>query len=106
MNSRDVWSGPLRRAGLASWSALGIIALAVVVALGLSAVSGILVPLVVAVLLGIVLEPLAALLRRFRVPPTLSVVLALSRPAFLRAAQRLGAMGKALLAKPAAKAAA
>ena len=77
MNSRDVWSGPLRRAGLASWSALGIIALAVVVALGLSAVSGILVPLVVAVLLGIVLEPLAALLRRFRVPPTLSVVLAL-----------------------------
>jgi predicted PurR-regulated permease PerM len=77
MNSSDAWSGPLRRAGLASWSALGIIALAVVVALGLSAVSGILVPLVVAVLLGIVLEPLAALLRRFRVPPTLSVVLAL-----------------------------
>ena len=37
----------LRRWGLASWSALGIVALTVVIAIGLGAVSGIVVPLVV-----------------------------------------------------------
>lgn len=73
MNSADL----LRRAGVTSWSLLGVIALAVVVATGLSAVSGVLVPLVIAVILGIVLEPVASMLRRLGLPSVLSVALTL-----------------------------
>lgn len=63
----------LRQAGVASWSALGIIALAVVLATALSAISGILIPLVVAVILGIVLEPITNALKRCGVPSTVAV---------------------------------
>ena len=42
----------VRRLGATGWAALGIIGLVVVAALGLSAVSGILIPLIVAVILG------------------------------------------------------
>lgn len=67
----------LRRYGIASWSALGIIALVVVVATGLGAVSGVLVPLVIAVILGTVLTPIAAWLERRGASPILSTVGAL-----------------------------
>lgn len=67
----------LRRAGVASWAALGVVALSVVVAFALSATSGILIPLVIAVLAGIVLEPLVELFKRIGVPNILAVVGAL-----------------------------
>ncbi|MGV9824662.1 MULTISPECIES: AI-2E family transporter [unclassified Gordonia (in: high G+C Gram-positive bacteria)] len=67
----------LRRAGLASWSLLGIIALIVVVAAALSAISGILIPLIIAVIVGLVLEPLAQKLQRVGVPATLATVMTL-----------------------------
>lgn len=51
---------------------LGIIALTTVAAAGLSAVSGILIPLVVAVILGIVLEPVSEALQRLRLSPALA----------------------------------
>ena len=51
---------------------LGIIALATVAAVGLSAVSGILIPLVVAAILGIVLEPLSEALQRLHLSPALA----------------------------------
>jgi predicted PurR-regulated permease PerM len=60
--------------GRASWSVLGIITLAVVVAASVSAVSGILVPLTVAVILGTVLEPLSAAFQRLRFPAVLATV--------------------------------
>lgn len=60
------------RLGRVSWFALGIIALLVVAALALSAISGILVPLVVAVILANVLEPLVDRLKRIGVPAALS----------------------------------
>lgn len=65
-------SALIRRAGATSWSALGIIALATVAAVGLSAVSGILIPLVVAAILGIVLEPLSEALQRLHLSPALA----------------------------------
>jgi predicted PurR-regulated permease PerM len=74
------WQSPflaLRRAGIASWCALGVIALTLVLAAAVSAVSGILVPLVVAVIIGIVLEPIPEALKRVGVPPTLAAVLTL-----------------------------
>lgn len=66
-------SSTLRRAGTLSWAALGIIALTVVLAAALSAISGILIPLVIAVVLGIVMEPMAGALMRRRIPTTLAV---------------------------------
>lgn len=65
-------SALIRRAGVTSWSVLGIIALTTVAAAGLSAVSGILIPLVVAVILGIVLEPVSEALQRLRFSPALA----------------------------------
>ena len=62
---------------MASWCVLGIIALVVVAALALGAVSGILIPLVVAVIISVVLEPLVARLTRMGVPSTVAVFLAL-----------------------------
>ena len=59
----------VRRLGATSWAALGIIGLVVVAALGLSAVSGILIPLIVAVILGMVLEPVAGFFRRHGLSP-------------------------------------
>lgn len=67
----------LKRVGLASWALLGVIALVVVASLGVSAVSGILVPLVVAVILGMVLDPVAGFLRHRGVPPTVATALTL-----------------------------
>ena len=67
----------LHRIGVDSWSLLGLIALTVVIAAGIGTLSGILVPLVVAVILGTVLEPLTALLGRLRVPPVLSATIGL-----------------------------
>lgn len=62
---------------MASWHALGVIALAIVLALALSAVSGVLIPLAVAVILSFVLEPLVEFLKRRGLPLTLAVVLTL-----------------------------
>lgn len=67
----------LRRVGAVAWSLLGVIVLAVVVASAIGALSGILIPLAVAVILGIVLEPVADLLRRRGVPSTPAVVITL-----------------------------
>ena len=67
----------LTRAGNASWSALGIIALVVVAAAAVSSLSGILVPLVVAVVFGAVLEPLVSWLVRHRAPRALAAVVGL-----------------------------
>lgn len=67
----------LHRAGKASWSALGVIVLVVVVAGAISALSGILVPLVVAAILGVVLEPWVAWLKRRKVPSALAAVIGL-----------------------------
>lgn len=67
----------LRRAGLASWSIVGVVALIVVVAVTVSALSGILVPLVLAVIIGLVLEPLKERLEKLGVPGTLAVVITL-----------------------------
>ena len=51
--------------------------MAVVVAAALSAVSGILIPLVIALVLGVLLEPVVEALRRRRVPATLAAALTL-----------------------------
>ena len=67
----------LHRAGMTSWAALGVILLAVVIASGVSALSGILVPLVVAAILGIVLEPLVSWLERRRIPSALAAAIGL-----------------------------
>ncbi|WP_080791709.1 AI-2E family transporter [Corynebacterium pacaense] len=67
----------LRRLGIASWSLLGVIGVIVVLAGGLAALSGILIPLVVAVIIGTVLEPLTEYLVRVRVPRTLAAVIGL-----------------------------
>ncbi len=73
--------GPLltraRQLGAASWGVLGIIGLVVVAAMGISAVSGILIPLVVAVILGMVLEPVAAFFRRAGLPSAAAVAVTL-----------------------------
>lgn len=67
----------LHRVGAASWSIIGIVVLAVIAASALSAISGILIPLVVAVIIGIVLEPLSEMLQRRGVSVTLATVLSL-----------------------------
>lgn len=67
----------LRRLGRASWALLGIIALAIVIATGIAAISGIVVPLVIAVILGTVLEPLVEWLERHKLSATLATVVSL-----------------------------
>lgn len=69
--------GRIKRLGVLSWSALGVIALIVVVFLGLTAVSGILIPLAVAVILGVVLEPMVGFLERHRCPTSLATAITL-----------------------------
>lgn len=64
----------LRRAGMTSWLALGVIALVVVLAGAVSSISGIVIPAVIAVILGTVLEPLVSWLRRHKVSSTLATV--------------------------------
>lgn len=75
MNAGDgqsAWSSVLRRWGTVSWSLVGVVVLAVLAAAALSAVSGVLVPLVIAVILGIVLEPMSLALQRLGVPAVLA----------------------------------
>ena len=67
----------LRRVGSLSWSALGIVGLVVVAALALGAISGVVIPLVVAVIFGIVLEPLCRGLQNRGVKPTLAAAITL-----------------------------
>ncbi len=67
----------LQQYGALSWSALGIIALIVVAALALGAISGVVIPLVVAVIFGIVLEPLCRALQDRGVKPTLAAAISL-----------------------------
>ncbi len=67
----------IRRAGAIGWSLLGIIVLAAVVAVALGALSGIVVPLVVAVLLSIVLEPVSRALKRLGLRPAAATTITL-----------------------------
>lgn len=67
--------GQIKRLGLLSWSVLGIVAVVVVAAMAIGAVSGILIPLAVAVIIGVVLEPMAEFLERRGVPHTLATAL-------------------------------
>lgn len=67
----------LHRAGKTSWAALGVILLVVAIAAAISALSGILVPLVVAAILGIVLEPWVHWLERHKVPSAFAAVIGL-----------------------------
>jgi putative heme transporter len=64
----------LHRLGRASWSLLGIIAVACVLAVAFGAISGVLIPLAVAVILAFLLEPVSNFLQRLRFPPALAVV--------------------------------
>ena len=48
----------LRRIGVLSWSVLGVVALVVVIATALGALSGIIIPLLIAIIIGTLLEPL------------------------------------------------
>lgn len=70
-------SSVVQRLGTLSWALLGIIALSLVTAAALGAISGILVPLVIAAVLGILLEPVARWLRKVGMSPTLAAVLSL-----------------------------
>lgn len=63
--------------GSRSWAAVGIIVLVCLVAAGASALSGIIVPLVVAVIIGVVLDPMVLALRARGVAPALAALLAL-----------------------------
>ncbi|WP_182050726.1 hypothetical protein [Changpingibacter yushuensis] len=53
----------LRRIGIGSWAILGIILVAVVVMSALGALSGIVIPLIIAFIIGTVLDPLVGRLR-------------------------------------------
>lgn len=75
--SAEVFS-KFRRIGVMSWSAIGVIVLTVLVAGGISALSGILVPLVIAVVLGAVLEPVVSWMTRHRMPRTLAAIIVLT----------------------------
>ncbi|MBP1325901.1 putative PurR-regulated permease PerM [Leucobacter exalbidus] len=67
----------VRKLGIVSWSAVGVIVLAVVIAGGISALSGILVPLIIAVILGTVLEPVVTWLANRKVPRPLAAAVVL-----------------------------
>jgi predicted PurR-regulated permease PerM len=63
------------RVGAVSWSIVGVVVLSVLIAVATGALSGILVPLVIAVALGIVLEPVTDALSRWGVPRTAATAL-------------------------------
>lgn len=67
----------VKRMGVVSWSALGVIGLVVAIAMALGAISGILIPLVVAVIIGVVLEPMVDFLERHSVPRTSAAAITL-----------------------------
>ncbi|HSM34028.1 MAG TPA: AI-2E family transporter [Anaerolineae bacterium] len=54
----------IRSAGIRAWSIVGVLVLAVMIYTGLSAISGFVLPLIVAIVLGMVFEPVARLLSR------------------------------------------
>ena len=54
----------IRSAGIRAWSIVGILVLAVMIYMGISAISGFVLPLAVAAVLGMVFEPVATLLAR------------------------------------------
>lgn len=58
----------LRRAGTASWLTLGIVTLVVVAYLGLAAISALVVPLVIAVVIGMIFHPIVDRLQSMGVP--------------------------------------
>jgi predicted PurR-regulated permease PerM len=55
----------LRSAGIRAWSIVGIVAVAVLAYMGFSTFSTFIMPLIVAVVLGMIFEPIATLLARF-----------------------------------------
>ncbi len=67
----------LRRIGIGSWAILGIILLAVVVMSALGALSGIVIPLIIAFIVGTVLDPLVVRLRGAGLPASLAAVVGL-----------------------------
>ena len=67
----------LRRAGVVGWLFLGVVLAASVVFSAVAAVSGIAIPLLVAVVIGIVFRPVVDMLARRRVPRGLGTVLTL-----------------------------
>jgi predicted PurR-regulated permease PerM len=66
----------LRSAGIRSWSAVGIVAVAVIAYMGFTTFSTFIMPLVVAVVLGMIFEPVASLLGR-AMPRQLASILVL-----------------------------
>ena len=65
------------RLGKASWAAVGVIVLLVILAVGVGAISGIVAPLVVAFIIGVVMEPLVSRLERWGLSRALASVAAL-----------------------------
>ncbi len=67
----------LRRAGTASWLTLGIVTLVVVAYLGLAAISALVVPLVIAVVIGMIFHPIVDRLQGMGVPRMLGAAVVL-----------------------------
>lgn len=67
----------LLRVGRVSWAAIGVVVLLVIVSTALGAITGIVVPLIVAFIVGVVLEPLVQRLERWGVSRILASVAAL-----------------------------
>jgi predicted PurR-regulated permease PerM len=65
------------RLGKASWAAVGVIVLLVILAVGVGAISGIVAPLVVAFIIGVVMEPLVSRLERWGLSRALASIAAL-----------------------------
>ncbi|HNI71593.1 MAG TPA: hypothetical protein PLO27_09730, partial [Marmoricola sp.] len=67
----------MRTWGVASWSALGVIALVLVILLGLGSIRSVVIPFVLAVILAAVTEPVMAALERRGVSHLLATVISL-----------------------------
>ena len=67
----------LLRLGKASWAAVGVIVVLVILSVGVGAISGIVAPLVVAFIIGVVMEPLVLRLERWGLSRALASVAAL-----------------------------
>ncbi len=65
----------LQRGGSASWSLIGVLAVAAVAYTALSTLSGLVIPLVIATVIGMLAVPLVDVLERWRVPRSLGAVL-------------------------------
>ena len=72
-NADDPWRfrvpPALARWGLSAWLSIGLIALAVVVYIGLAQISSLLIPLVIAVVIGMLFSPVVDRLTRAGLPP-------------------------------------